>query len=372
MKTFTLFALCALLSLCLARAQNNTMGIGTSDPNANAVLHLESPTSNQGFIMPRLTSAQRIGMSALLSAADQGLMVYDTDASTLYLWNGSVWKSTTQTINGAEIRFPYADSITSLPDTSTMFRIRYYGTSFGKVEVAQIENTNQSNYGNVLEVSTKGTGSAGNFTVQNYSATGAALSVETNSFNENSAAFEARHTGLGNIAVFSSDSGRVARIDTQGKGYFNGGTQAGGADVAELFAVEGNRHSYTPGDVLVISETSDRTVEKSRTANCTRVVGVYATKPGVLLTERSIDEDTGDLVPMGVVGVIPTKVCTENGPIKRGDLLVTSSLPGHAMKAVPVMVNGVAIYPSGAIIGKALENFDAHGTGMINVMVNVK
>jgi hypothetical protein len=34
----------------------------------------------------------------------------------------------------------------------------------------------------------------------------------------------------------------------------------------------------------------------------------------------------------GVVGVLPTRATTENGPIRRGDLLVTSATPGHTMK----------------------------------------
>src|SRR6185369_10616868 len=98
---------------------------------------------------------------------------------------------------------------------------------------------------------------------------------------------------------------------------------------------------------------TDRTVEKSSTSNSTKVAGVYATKPGVTLTEKGIDEKMDQLVPMGVIGVIPTKVCLENGPIKRGDLLVTSSKPGHAMKAVSIKGDGV--FPAGVILGKALE-----------------
>jgi hypothetical protein len=92
----------------------------------------------------------------------------------------------------------------------------------------------------------------------------------------------------------------------------------------------------------------------------------------VLLTEKSIEENIDDLVPMGVIGVIPTKVCLENGPIQRGDLLVTSSKKGHAMKAIPANINGILVYPTGAIIGKALENFNGEGTGLIKVLVNVK
>lgn len=137
-----------------------------------------------------------------------------------------------------------------------------------------------------------------------------------------------------------------------------------------MFDVEGDRQNYEPGDVLVISEISDRTVEKSSTTNSTKVIGVYATKPGVVLTEKGIDENLDQLVPMGVIGVIPTKVCLENGAIKRGDLLVTSSKSGHAMKAISIKGDGV--FPAGVIIGKALENFDSGESGLIKVLVNVK
>jgi hypothetical protein len=130
--------------------------------------------------------------------------------------------------------------------------------------------------------------------------------------------------------------------------------------------------NYEPGDVMVISESSDRTMEKSTEPVSTRVAGVYATKPGVILTEKDIEDNLDQLVPVGVIGVLPTKVCDENGPIKRGDLLVTSSKPGHAMKATPVKINGMLIYPTGAILGKALENFEKGGQGLIKVLVNVK
>ncbi|MBO9659921.1 MAG: hypothetical protein J7527_13965, partial [Chitinophagaceae bacterium] len=72
------------------------------------------------------------------------------------------------------------------------------------------------------------------------------------------------------------------------------------------------------------------------------------------------------MVPMGVIGVIPTKVCLEGGEIKRGDLLVSSSLPGVAMKGD---INKIKV---GQVIGKALENFNAQGTGKIQVLVSVK
>ncbi len=141
----------------------------------------------------------------------------------------------------------------------------------------------------------------------------------------------------------------------------------GGADVAEMFDVEGEMKTYEPGDVLVISQTSDRKVEKSGTPYSTLVAGVYATKPGLVLTEKNAEKDQlEDMIAMGVIGVIPTKVCLEGGAIKRGDLLVTSSKPGVAMKADLEKVR------VGQVIGKALQDYTTDGVGKINVLVSIK
>lgn len=170
----------------------------------------------------------------------------------------------------------------------------------------------------------------------------------------------------GALAVFQLKGSNKVRFNRNGKGFFNGGTQMGGADVAESFAVEGRTRDYEPGDVLVISTRTDRTVTKSDEAYSSRVVGVYATKPGVLLTERDIDASLDDMVPMGVIGVIPTKVSAENGTIRRGDLLVTSRTAGHAMRG------SARRMVTGTVIGKALQDFAGPGTGVIQVLVNVR
>ncbi len=719
MKKHVLFVGFLFLS-CGVWAQNKTLGVGVTTPNANAALHVESPTGNQGFILPRLTTAQRTaaGFVSALGAADNGLMVYDTNLNTIFIWDGATWKSSAQVAGGPKLVYPYVDTVGSAPNNSNLLRLVYAGSGTENVGVAHFENmnpnsgfsaifgrtnsvtngaadlvvsnpsnnndalgvttnglgtaarlsvNNASNQSAALHVSTngtvgttatnsaailaettsafsaitaliptsasqsnavsgitkssdpgswagyfsaqtgtavygttnsnvggglapvgvygeaRGTGSVGGaFWIQNASnnfpalysntigigpslsanitnasnaspavfsttngqgaaglfqqtnttvwspalqgrtdgqgaaiagtatanstnanasefvvanaanprhavraetlgtgtagyffnnnpanaspalmsttnGTGAALQVETAtgfatlfarrdgatngnaaifditnaentyptlqantqgtgsvaSFNVNNASNNApalftqtngggsaahfqvtgtgggsaiygstsgsgnglfiNHTGgSGNLAIFQNNGSNVARIDKTGQGLFNGGTTSSGADVAEMFDVEGDRGAYEPGDVLVISENSDRTVEKSSASNSTKVAGVYATKPGVKLTERNLDENMDDLVPMGVIGVIPTKVCLQNGPIRRGDLLVTSSKTGHAMKAIPAMINGVAIYPTGAILGKALENFDGKESGLINVLVNVK
>lgn len=227
---------------------------------------------------------------------------------------------------------------------------------------------NASNGGDGVEATADGTGNALYAWTPNFSDGRAARLVNYNTANTNPVLTAEQHSN-GSIAVFKSGNPgtvNVARINAAGRGFFNDGTQTGGADVAEAFNVEGTINAYEPGDVLVISTSTDRTVEKSAGAYSTLVVGVYATKPGVLLTEEHIDTDISHKVPMGVIGVIPTKVCLEGGAIKRGDLLVTSSQPGIAMKA------DIDRVKPGQVIGKALQEFNAAGTGKINVLVNVK
>lgn len=225
--------------------------------------------------------------------------------------------------------------------------------------------TNAGKNGNGIESTVDGTGSAVYGWVPNYSTGKAARFQNFNSSNFINV-FEVESNSTANLAVFKKSGSNVARINSAGKGFFNGGTQNSGADIAEAFDVEGNPEHYEPGDILVISTKTDRSVEKSSKSYSTLVAGVYATKPGVLLTEENIDSDLEGKVPMGVIGVIPTKVCIEGGTIKRGDLLVTSSISGVAMKAD---LDKVKV---GQVLGKALQDFNENGIGKINVLVSIK
>ena len=66
----------------------NSVGIGTEVPNPKAVLHLVSPSQNQGLLIPTMTTAQRTADSFIqtLSAAESGLLVYDAQENAFYYW----------------------------------------------------------------------------------------------------------------------------------------------------------------------------------------------------------------------------------------------------------------------------------------------
>ncbi len=157
-----------------------------------------------------------------------------------------------------------------------------------------------------------------------------------------------------------------ARIDSSGKGFFDGGTQTGGADFAESVSIAGRKNNYEPGDVLVIDTNFDRQFTLAQTPYSTLVAGIYSTKPGVTATPHSSEDPRlATEVPVAIVGIVPCKVTNENGPIARGDLLVTSSTPGYAMRG-----SDKNMLP-GAIVGKALQPFSGV-KGKIEVLVTLR
>ncbi|MFB1039732.1 MAG: T9SS type A sorting domain-containing protein [Polaribacter sp.] len=76
-------------------AANGNIGLGTATPNANASLELKS--ANKGFLLNRLTTAEKTTLQSLLVAEDIGLMVYDTDIKGLFSWDGTQWISVVNT-----------------------------------------------------------------------------------------------------------------------------------------------------------------------------------------------------------------------------------------------------------------------------------
>lgn len=178
----------------------------------------------------------------------------------------------------------------------------------------------------------------------------------------------------GNVLIGRAESGTVLsrslsnvfRVDCTGKGFFDGGTVTGGADFAESVTVRGDRTQYEPGDLLVIDSRSKGRLALSQQTYSTRVAGIYSTKPGVLATPHRMDDpQLAQEVPLAVVGIVPCKVTAENGPIEVGDLLVSSSKAGYAMKGTDRR------RMLGAVVGKAMEPLQSN-TGVIEVLVTLQ
>ena len=86
MKNITkLFFAAAFLTAGMASAQTGGVGVGTTTPDASSALDVTSTT--KGFLMPRMTTAQRTAITAPAA----GLQVYDTTTNSQWYYNGTAW-----------------------------------------------------------------------------------------------------------------------------------------------------------------------------------------------------------------------------------------------------------------------------------------
>jgi len=85
MNTIFKIGLIFLLFTVAGISQAQNAGIGTLNPDPSA--RLEIASDSQGFLMPRLTTAQRVAVSAPAA----GLMVFDSDTNTFWYFDGTVW-----------------------------------------------------------------------------------------------------------------------------------------------------------------------------------------------------------------------------------------------------------------------------------------
>jgi len=92
------------------------------------------------------------------------------------------------------------------------------------------------------------------------------------------------------------------------------------------------------------------------------VSGAGGINPGLTLTQEGVLEGGQNVALNGRVYALATAA---NGPIKPGDLLTTSDVPGHAMKATD---NELSF---GTVIGKAMSTLQ-EGEGLVLVLVNLQ
>ena len=161
----------------------------------------------------------------------------------------------------------------------------------------------------------------------------------------------------GNMLFRVLNSGRVVCTELQ---------LTGGADIAEPFNVV-DAAKIEPGMVVSIDADNPGKLRLSTTAYDTQVAGIVSgaggVKPGLTMKQEGTPADGSH--PVALSGRVYCWCDASNGPIKPGDLLTTSSTPGHAMKVSD------RDRANGAMIGKAMTALK-EGRGLVLVLVSLQ
>jgi hypothetical protein len=120
------------------------------------------------------------------------------------------------------------------------------------------------------------------------------------------------------------------------------------------------------GTVVVLNTAANNEVMPSSRPYDTTVAGVVSEQPGITLGAAGKGR-----APIATSGRVRVHVDATAAPIKVGDLLVSGTKPGTAMKSIPVNVNGIEMHRPGTLLGKALEPL-AGGEGDILVLLSMQ
>jgi hypothetical protein len=157
--------------------------------------------------------------------------------------------------------------------------------------------------------------------------------------------------GYGGLCV---DNDGTCNASTTGK-ITSVSSAVGNSDLAEMYF---SSEDLQPGDI--IATAGALSIEKADAGNAQAIIGVVSTKPGMTLGFDDSSLTKGqEGYPVALKGRVPVRLSTENGPIKAGDKIMLSSIPGVGMKATE----------GGTVVGIALEDYDgeyAYSEGFID------
>ncbi|MBN4061724.1 hypothetical protein JYU20_00820 [Bacteroidales bacterium AH-315-I05] len=290
------------LLISLPKQAKSQVGIGTTTPNASAILDMVS--TSKGLLVSRMTNAQRSAMNPLPAAA-QGLMVYQTDAGgdgEGFYYNTSTTTTPTWIKLVADGGSGWTDDGTAVRLTTSTDNVGI-GTATPGVRLAiQASAANT----NVVDVLASG-GTNRVFRVINNSATGDAI------------------LDLGKNSESGTYDPDAVRLNANGNSYFMGGNVGIGttSPTAKLY-VNGN-NSVNPTTRLELQQNSSLTI-KPHSTNSTNMnigqvnngsgMGIQVTNSGATANWDIALNPFGGNVGIGITN--PSRLLDVNGHMALG------------------------------------------------------
>lgn len=384
------FGALAILLLTSLYTQAQYVGIGTTDPES--ILHITDKDSTTATVLLTPSNSNSQGNSVLhLSEDDDGTYgmywMYDGTANEMQLFGKNM-----DNIYGPHLRIDRESSILTMNSSDNEITLNnetgelrlseddheiklssksQFGVSPLAWQSASVEVANSSGISTVRLLGTNGfisdhgglqifDGVNPNATVLasgNYQG-GGEINIRDNAANSKITlrGHESSTDEGAEIKMYNAANEATIELDANWSGtgksriITNEIQINGGSDLAEGFVVSGSAYTTTAGMIVSIDPAREGMLNPSQEPYDKMAVGVVSgangIDPGLIMGQAGsiVDGDT----PVAIAGRVYVKSSDENGRIKPGDLLTSSSTPGCAMRVDNYM------HAAGAIVGKAL------------------
>ncbi|MDB5182331.1 MAG: hypothetical protein JWO47_115 [Candidatus Saccharibacteria bacterium] len=332
----------AIPDITTMQVWNGWLWVGTGATNLAEVYVMQGSTGAAGASPFGTTSSIRGRVDSVNDATD-------IDAITaIQVYNGRMYVATKTVAGDAGAVYEYITGGGAGGQPYVKAYTAARGTFGSQTAVDQVDTLIA--YGNSLYIGTEEGTTGAVYTYTKTVQNSFALQFATDTSNSPAAAI----SYVGNTQADSNRSSAGSFLFSS-----NINTTSGSYDLAEDYPTRDD--TLAAGDIVSISPSEEKFVQKGDAASAKAIVGVYSTNPALRLSQSDATIDGARAVPVALAGRVPVKVSAENGPIVAGDpITISPTQPGVGVKAIS----------NGRIVGMSMGSFSGDGTGSVTVFIN--